>query len=886
LLLPVSDKGVESEKGGSPGENGAPHLSKARGPMDTKTFCVYNLARGVFLSSKVTVADCASEPLKVLKVLVSGLGLDAVSGLWLSPLYAAPAIPRLFPFDLLYLDRDHQVVDEGEILPGVEFPPFRHDVASALVLARQTLQSTQTARGDRLIIGLETEIERQIAAFDSALIEPVAVSPELFGNGHRELMTSGRSEAISPAAVHAVLSAQVLPTAIAEPESCVMVAEPTDGDAARHQSLVSLPSINGQLAKDVVPEAEISAANACLTTRVQPVVEIPPVTAQGPEEAKADSETENCRAAIGEWLLETDVTEIATKAAINGAAKRSTETKAPVITITEVLLERPPGSPVNGQHGGIEDLFSNWVDAPVLDLEGIAHNPASAAVTTDASVAPVLPEPVNSLEASSESKASETLVLSLTPDPVPVEKEAVAVLETHAPREEEPQLPAGREEFAAAIQAGTLEETTVSEPEPMNSAAPVTAPVITTAAVSGPTTRMAIPQPPLATTFTFAQYGMWSVSAPTAVRREISQAANEKAPDLNRLAEGLNASERVLSSPGTGELKQEKASVRETADAQQVLAGATAYTVSEKTASQPTPAAVAIAESLAMKPSVEKSEAALGQVSMLAAASVRPIAETPRSAMDRLPESIASANAQASDIKVSVAIPENAEISRREVPGAEAEGRAVQIAEAAQRKPVNSQEMTPANTAAASKQPDNKKESASTPQSALSLTLPLPGIRKTEQKGKLKISIQRVDTNGKAKEQPLTLGMRFKRWLNPVAPTNSDRRKAHRRYVPGMVAHYYTGGAPKPHDVADISMTGFYLLTEDRWMPETMIQMTLQKPCAKGERKQSITVLSKIVRRGSDGVAAQFVMPETLDPTSRDIQPSQATDRFALARFL
>jgi hypothetical protein len=65
-----------------------------------------------------------------------------------------------------------------------------------------------------------------------------------------------------------------------------------------------------------------------------------------------------------------------------------------------------------------------------------------------------------------------------------------------------------------------------------------------------------------------------------------------------------------------------------------------------------------------------------------------------------------------------------------------------------------------------------------------------------------------------------------------------------------------------------------------------MIQMTLQKPCAKGERKQSITILSRVVRRGSDGVGAEFVMPEGLDPLSHDIQPSQATDRFALARFL
>src|ERR1700688_2535930 len=100
--------------------------------MDTKVFCVYNLARGVFLSSKATVADCANEPLKMLKVLVSGLGLDAVSGLWLSSLYNMPAVPRRFPFDMLYLDRDQQVVDAAEILPGAEFPLFRQEVASAL----------------------------------------------------------------------------------------------------------------------------------------------------------------------------------------------------------------------------------------------------------------------------------------------------------------------------------------------------------------------------------------------------------------------------------------------------------------------------------------------------------------------------------------------------------------------------------------------------------------------------------------------------------------------------------------------------------------------------------------------------------------------------------
>jgi len=101
-----------------------------------------------------------------------------------------------------------------------------------------------------------------------------------------------------------------------------------------------------------------------------------------------------------------------------------------------------------------------------------------------------------------------------------------------------------------------------------------------------------------------------------------------------------------------------------------------------------------------------------------------------------------------------------------------------------------------------------------------------------------------------------------------------------------MIAHYFTGGAPRPHTVADISMTGLYLLTEDRWMRGTMIQMTMQKPARTGERRQSITVLARIVRRGSDGGGGEFVMPESIDSHAHDIQPSQATDKVALARFL
>src|ERR1700761_689034 len=102
--------------------------------MDSRVFCVYNLARRVFLSSKVVVADVVNQPLKVLNLLVSGPGLDAKSGLWLTPLDGDFAVPRVIPFDLIYLDANHRIAEIVEVTPSVKFPAHRRDFASALIL--------------------------------------------------------------------------------------------------------------------------------------------------------------------------------------------------------------------------------------------------------------------------------------------------------------------------------------------------------------------------------------------------------------------------------------------------------------------------------------------------------------------------------------------------------------------------------------------------------------------------------------------------------------------------------------------------------------------------------------------------------------------------------
>ncbi len=78
--------------------------------------------------------------------------------------------------------------------------------------------------------------------------------------------------------------------------------------------------------------------------------------------------------------------------------------------------------------------------------------------------------------------------------------------------------------------------------------------------------------------------------------------------------------------------------------------------------------------------------------------------------------------------------------------------------------------------------------------------------------------------------------------------------------LPGLAAYYWTGGAPKAHNIKDISPSGLYVVTEERWYPGTLILMTLQTAGdMEGSVEHSIAVHSRAVRWGNDGVGLQFI---------------------------
>lgn len=88
-----------------------------------------------------------------------------------------------------------------------------------------------------------------------------------------------------------------------------------------------------------------------------------------------------------------------------------------------------------------------------------------------------------------------------------------------------------------------------------------------------------------------------------------------------------------------------------------------------------------------------------------------------------------------------------------------------------------------------------------------------------------------------------------------------DQRRGVRASLPGLVAYFFTGGAPTPNPVRDISASGLYVLTPERWYQGTLVRLTLtdvRNPTA----ERSITLLAKVVRSTDDGVAFKFGLAE------------------------
>ncbi len=110
----------------------------------------------------------------------------------------------------------------------------------------------------------------------------------------------------------------------------------------------------------------------------------------------------------------------------------------------------------------------------------------------------------------------------------------------------------------------------------------------------------------------------------------------------------------------------------------------------------------------------------------------------------------------------------------------------------------------------------------------------------------------------------------LQRWWSPDPRSAPDLRDAPRELLPGLAAYYWTGAAPKAHSIKDISSSGLYVVTEERWYPGTLILMTLQtSEDVEVNTENAISVHSRAVRWGNDGVGLQFIPQDA--PAARGI---------------
>jgi hypothetical protein len=128
-------------------------------------------------------------------------------------------------------------------------------------------------------------------------------------------------------------------------------------------------------------------------------------------------------------------------------------------------------------------------------------------------------------------------------------------------------------------------------------------------------------------------------------------------------------------------------------------------------------------------------------------------------------------------------------------------------------------------------------------------------------------------------------------WLRKPSP--SQRNRAERRSAPALAAYHWDGSTPQLNNIENISSSGAFLLTDQRWNPGEVVSLTLQRkgPLVRTpEHRFSLQAVA--VRRDNHGVGVSFVMPpgadlrlwqSPLNAVEEQTEPEQILREFRIA---
>lgn len=117
------------------------------------------------------------------------------------------------------------------------------------------------------------------------------------------------------------------------------------------------------------------------------------------------------------------------------------------------------------------------------------------------------------------------------------------------------------------------------------------------------------------------------------------------------------------------------------------------------------------------------------------------------------------------------------------------------------------------------------------------------------------------------------------RWLVP------NQRVTNRHVMPPLRVYLGQVRTSRDFEVGDVSIGGFYMLTEERWIVGTGFPVTLERLDAAGYGK-TLTVFATVVRNGDDGVGFSFHNQLTENEQRSDVYSKTRLDLSKLAEFL
>ena len=109
-------------------------------------------------------------------------------------------------------------------------------------------------------------------------------------------------------------------------------------------------------------------------------------------------------------------------------------------------------------------------------------------------------------------------------------------------------------------------------------------------------------------------------------------------------------------------------------------------------------------------------------------------------------------------------------------------------------------------------------------------------------------------------ERPWAKRAASRNWIQRLLLGDApDPRNAPRVAIPGLAVYFFTGSTPMAHEVRDISTSGLYIFTSERWYMGTVVRLTL---CDRHDPRteRSLTMNARVARWGSDGVGLEFIL--------------------------